>query len=277
MNQVLLAVVGVSTVAGVCAAQLDPVDVVLETGSGQIETLAQHTGSPLEPECVFSGDITTGSTNDPGFDSLNGVFAPDQNVFLDILSHLRAWDGLQWVAADPVRIRITRGFLGPVFSPDEGAGAALGFAVAANISGKWHKHYLFTLEGSAPDPVYAIELGLRTDEGVPAASEPFWFVLRNGADTGTLMAATDAARAVLSSCGQLACPGDIADDFGGLGPDGQVSFGDFLALLGLIGPCPGGVPGCVGDIADDFGTLNPDGSVGFGDFLALLSVVGPCP
>ncbi len=80
----------------------------------------------------------------------------------------------------------------------------------------------------------------------------------------------------------LPCPGDIADDFGTLpplgGPDGMVSFGDFLALLGLIGPCPGGTPGCDGDIADDFGTLNGgDAMVSFGDFLALLGLIGPCP
>ena len=73
-----------------------------------------------------------------------------------------------------------------------------------------------------------------------------------------------------------ACLGDIADDFGTLGADGQVSFGDFLALLGLIGPCPGGTPGCTGDIADDFGTVGADGQVSFGDFLALLGVIGPC-
>ncbi len=74
------------------------------------------------------------------------------------------------------------------------------------------------------------------------------------------------------------CPGDIADDFGTPGDDGMVSFGDFLALLGLIGPCPGGTPGCTGDIADDFGTLNGgDGMVSFGDFLALLGLIGPCP
>ncbi len=87
----------------------------------------------------------------------------------------------------------------------------------------------------------------------------------------------------LDSSGE--CPGDIADDFGTLppqgGPDGQVGFGDFLALLGLVGPCPGGVPGCIGDFADDFGTLppqgGPDGQVGFGDFLALLGLVGLCP
>jgi len=57
------------------------------------------------------------------------------------------------------------------------------------------------------------------------------------------------------------CPGDIADDFGTIGADGMVSFGDFLALLGLVGPCPGGIPGCDGDIADDFGTIGSDGMV----------------
>jgi len=68
--------------------------------------------------------------------------------------------------------------------------------------------------------------------------------------------------------------GDIADAFGNLMPDGVIDFGDFLALLGLVGPCPGGVPGCTGDIADDFGTVgNSDGQVSFGDFLALLSLV----
>ena len=73
------------------------------------------------------------------------------------------------------------------------------------------------------------------------------------------------------------CTGDIADDFGTLGADGQVSFGDFLALLGIVGPCPGGTPGCIGDIADDFGSPCRDGQVSFGDFLALLGLVGPCP
>ncbi len=73
------------------------------------------------------------------------------------------------------------------------------------------------------------------------------------------------------------CAGDIADDFGTLGADGMVSFGDFLALLGLVGPCPGMTPGCDGDIADDFGTLGADGMVSFGDFLALLGLLGPCP
>ena len=73
------------------------------------------------------------------------------------------------------------------------------------------------------------------------------------------------------------CPGDIADSSGILGPDGMVDFGDVLALLGLVGPCPGNIPGCTGDIADSFATLVPDGQVDFGDFLAMLGLVGPCP
>ncbi len=73
----------------------------------------------------------------------------------------------------------------------------------------------------------------------------------------------------------IECEGDLADDLGTLGSrDGTVSFGDFLALLGLIGPCPGGLPGCAGDLADDFGTAGGDGMVSFGDFLFLLSQVG---
>lgn len=70
----------------------------------------------------------------------------------------------------------------------------------------------------------------------------------------------------------IACAGDIADDFGSIGnTDGTVTFGDFLALLSLVGPCPGGVPGCLGDLADSFGNPNPDGVVDFGDFLFMLS------
>ncbi len=81
---------------------------------------------------------------------------------------------------------------------------------------------------------------------------------------------------LLSDAAAANCTGDIADDLGNAGADGQVSFGDFLALLGLIGPCPGGTPGCTGDIADDSGNLGGDGQVSFGDFLALLGLIGPC-
>ncbi len=102
------------------------------------------------------------------------------------------------------------------------------------------------------------------------------FAAVTGADAGSVMTLI-LDDVVISGPDAPACTGDIADDFGTLGGDGMVSFGDFLALLGLIGPCPGGTPGCTGDIADDFGSLGSDGMVSFGDFLALLGLIGPCP
>ncbi len=80
-------------------------------------------------------------------------------------------------------------------------------------------------------------------------------------------------------CNVAVCTGDIADDNGTPGADGQVSFGDFLASLGLLGPCGPATsnPDCTGDNADDNGTPGGDGQVSFGDFLFLLGVLGPCP
>ena len=73
------------------------------------------------------------------------------------------------------------------------------------------------------------------------------------------------------------CPADVADDFGFAGGDEQVSFGDFLFALTVLGPCPGGTPGCDFDIADDFGFEGADGQVSFGDFLFALTALGLCP
>ncbi len=107
----------------------------------------------------------------------------------------------------------------------------------------------------------------------PTAELSFMLVANSQVGTGEVYGIDE-----LRLLRDASCPGDIADDFGTLGADGMVSFGDFLALLGLIGACPGMTPGCTGDIADDFGTLNGgDGMVSFGDFLALLGLIGPCP
>ncbi len=95
-----------------------------------------------------------------------------------------------------------------------------------------------------------------------------------------LNASEDVAVLTIDASTSGGCLGDIADDNGTLGAsDGQVSFGDFLASLGLLGPCgpATGNPDCTGDNADDNGTPGGDGQVSFGDFLFLLGVLGPCP
>ncbi len=100
--------------------------------------------------------------------------------------------------------------------------------------------------------------------------------------TDTLLDAADLAALGSAQAGGIriaepVCPGDVADDFGFAGSDGQVSFGDFLFALTVLGPCPGGTPGCAFDLADDFGFEGSDGQVSFGDFLFALTVLGPCP
>ena len=72
----------------------------------------------------------------------------------------------------------------------------------------------------------------------------------------------------------IVCVSDIADSFGSPGPDGTVDFGDFLAALSLLGPCPGdppAIPGCTADVGDALGNPDPDGVVDFGDFLFMLT------
>ena len=119
---------------------------------------------------------------------------------------------------------------------------------------------------SASTPTLVFDPSLAGDTGV-------YTCMVVGENTCGSTVSSEFALSVIRPC-ELA---DIADDFGSLGADGQVSFGDFLALLGLIGPCDGGEPGCTGDLADDFGELGGDGFVDFGDFLALLGLIGPCP
>ncbi len=53
--------------------------------------------------------------------------------------------------------------------------------------------------------------------------------------------------------------------------DGEVGLGNFLTLLDWYN-----LGQQRGDIADDFGNPGPDGHVSFGDFLALLTFIGPC-
>ncbi len=129
--------------------------------------------------------------------------------------------------------------------------------------------------GSFPSGVYLPVTPLSAFDGQDAQGDWTFTVVDNaGGDTGNVSAWS----IKLVPADSPACLGDIADDFGTPGGDDMISFGDFLALLGLIGPCPGGTPGCTGDIADDFGTLNGgDGMISFGDFLALLGLIGPCP
>jgi hypothetical protein len=196
------------------------------------------------------------------------------------VNRIAKWDGNEWSAlAGPTGIGVSSSVYALTVI-DDGSGPALyagGFfttagGVTVNRIVKWDDAQWSALEGpngiGVNNTVYSIEV---FDDGSGPA-------IYAGGDFFTAGGTGSVGIAKWAGCSDTTpeCPGDIADDFGTLGSDEQVSFGDFLALLGLIGPCPGGTPGCTGDIADDFGTLGGDGQVSFGDFLALLGLIGPC-
>ena len=115
------------------------------------------------------------------------------------------------------------------------AGVTVWFEVAlvdsAGASYQWRRDGIDLTENSNIRGVFAARLGVSAQ-----LTEVGYYdcVVVNQFGTSTSDEAILAVRPNL-----VECPGDIANDFGTLGfLDGQVSFGDFLALLGLIGPCP---------------------------------------
>ena len=183
------------------------------------------------------------------------------------------WNGTSWTGVG----QQTSGRVTDLAVFDDGNGPALYAAGTAFFE----VEYFAKLVGNQWVPGLGGVFGPPTNGNFPSAFGLYqWndqlLVGGNFTRVGTDLLASRGVAAI-QGCADAPCTGDIADDFGSLGADGQVSFGDFLALLGLIGPCPGGTPGCTGDIADDFGSLGGDGQVSFGDFLALLGLIGPCP
>ncbi len=147
------------------------------------------------------------------------------------------------------------------------------FEVSANGGSTWQVARDFTTAGTWRSETVDIGAEFGT-----SANFRFRFVATDNDPGDVLECGVDAITVTSLSCEDPAtCPGDVADDFGSAGADGQVTFGDFLFALTVLGPCPGGTPGCTFDIADDFGSAGGDGQVSFGDFLFALTVLGPCP
>ncbi len=114
-----------------------------------------------------------------------------------------------------------------------------GFGSSADIGGL----YTFSDDGtqrwenltSFPPGVYLPEDSLSPLVGTSAQGTWTITISDNaGADTGSV--STWGVVIVPADTGS--CPGDVADDFGFAGGDGQVSFGDFLFALNILGPCP---------------------------------------
>ncbi len=119
-----------------------------------------------------------------------------------------------------------------IVSDGETAAFNVGLDDETGVSYQWRRDAVDLTDNASISGSHTASLEIITS---PSDVGVYDCVLTNTSGSTTTAAAVLAVRPNPNPC-----IGDIADDFGTLlmQGDGQVSFGDFLALLGLIGPCP---------------------------------------
>ena len=111
------------------------------------------------------------STDEPGFDSPPGTFAPSSAIGFNILNPLSLWNGSGFDTLDPAAdetLAVTYAFSAFDFARrDTADGFVEGFSIPVNDAGSWHRHLTFTLLGDggstdiAPDAaIYRLDLEL---------------------------------------------------------------------------------------------------------------------
>jgi hypothetical protein len=213
----------------------------LAVGDGSRDPI---TGALLFDECVFGVllDANARSTN-PGFDTDLDAFPPSDAIGYAHRAALRKWNGTDFGTIPPERMRMSFGPLAGVFTPLADPAEPLdGIYVGVSSGGEFHTHFAFRIElnglpanGLGSAGVYLAELELRIDSGVYQATEPFWLVFNNGADTAEFDLAIAEARASFGLCGDTPpCPADVNGD-------GLVLPNDFSAWIAAFNA---GSPGC---------------------------------
>ena len=217
----LMSVVMVACVSSSAMAQLDHGDVVLGIdGAGAIVTGAETDGGVEFPASVFGAVFEDGFTDEPGFDSLSGAFAPGEILGMDILRALHVWDGESfWRLADST-VSISK-FGMSIETPPCDAIVSEGFVFGdADGSGTFHHHVGYQLLGPASPGIYLLTVGLWSLDGDPTPSSPLHLVLEQ---PGHAFDAGEAAAWVEDNLFQLACRADMSGD-------GVLNVLDFVAM-----------------------------------------------
>ncbi|MCW5755743.1 MAG: hypothetical protein KIT54_00740 [Phycisphaeraceae bacterium] len=228
-------------------AQTHEGDIAITGVRGVIETGYADAGTPVFGRRVF--DTTFGKlpnwTNDPGFDSQVGAFAPRASLGFDVLGPVLWWDGLAFEDVAESRILINKGPVS-ITTPLEGPLPGFVFGLAST-TGKFHHHMGFELLDPASDGVYLLGLRLWDDAGALEPSKPFYIVFGQNASVGAL---ADAVSWVEANLIADPCRADLDGD-------GVLTIFDFLAFQNLF---------AAGDMRADF---DGDGSLTIFDFLAF--------
>ncbi len=228
-------------------AQTHEGDIVITGEHGVIETGYADSGSPVYGRRVF--DTTFGKlpnwTNDPGFDSVVGAFAPAAALGFDIQGPVLVWDGAAFEDVAESQILITKG---PLFATTPLDGGLPGFVFGqASTTGKFHHHMGYELLDPASDGVYLLELTLWEETGAIEESAPFFLIFGQNAEPDEL---ADAVAWVEDTLVGTPCRADLDGD-------GSLSIFDFLAFQNLFD---------AEDLAADF---DGDGALTIFDFLSF--------
>lgn len=233
--------------SGLRAQGLDPGDVALARDNDRIITgTVRLSGQASFPERAFPGVFgeLPNWTNDPGFDSHNGAFAPGTQIGFDVLRAVRVWDGCAFRVISQERILLRRGPLSAT-TPTSDVRTP-GFIIGeANLSGRFHHHMSYELLAPAEVGVYLLELELWSTLFGLGAAEPIWVVFRQGED----LIAHERALAWVRWHYATPCRVDLDTSTG----PGVLDIFDFLTFSNLFAmqdPRADFEPDCIFDIFD---------------------------
>jgi hypothetical protein len=227
-------------------------DIILKVEEGRIVTGGVTEEGDVEyPRRVYAAEfgVLPDFTDEPGFDSDPGAFAPGTLLGVDALRALHVWNGSDfWTIAEASLTvsKLGQDLVTPAcdrLEPGILVGAAAG-------NGQFHHHVGFTLGAPASAGVYLLELHMWEQAGAIASSAPFWIVFNQDEREDVHDAAIEWVR---EHEFQLSCRGDLNDD-------GALNIFDFLAMQGLVS---------TGSPRAD---INGDCQVNIFDFLALQGI-----
>ena len=243
------------------SAQIHEGDIAVGVNDGVITVgvATDGMGRITERQCVFGVALESQArTTDPGFDSDTGTFSSGTDLAYYIGAALRKWDGSSFDTIPPEKVRISFGPAPGISTPDTDPVMPLEGIFVGTSNGEWHTHYAFRLElnglpatGISSDGVYLLKLDLRANTAAYLPSDPFWFVISEGASVQELDEAYAFAEAAFG-CPQVSCLADVNGD-------GMLSPADFTAWIAAFNAQ---TPGC---------DQNSDGACTPSDFTAWIA------
>lgn len=156
-------------------------DIFVENVDGQLTTGLVSANTTIHDHRVFAsefGETFPNFTDEPGFDSDAGQFAPGSQIGFDILTSLRLWDGQDFTTQASVSITVSFANL----SVETGNGFVEGFGLPVANNGEWHKHLNFVINQPHTPGIYLMSMQLWSTEQGLATSEPFYIVFNQETD-----------------------------------------------------------------------------------------------